>query len=449
NTEYLTDGITESLINNLSQLPNLKVIARSSVFRYKGRAVDPQAVGRELGVRAVLTGKIVQVGDTLSLQVELVDVANQTQLWGEKFNRKVSDIISLQDELSRDISENLRLRLTGEEKKQLTKRYTENPDAYRLYWKGRYLWNKRRPEDVREAIRNFQQAIELDPNYALAYTGLADCYILGNLLQLSPKGAMPIAAEAARKALSIDSNLAEAHTSLAKIKLSFEWDWAGAESEFKKAIELNPGYATAHQWYGVYLSEMGRHEEALAERSRAQELDPLSLSIRTGLCRAYYWARRYDESLQNLHPTLEKDPQYADTHWSFGLVYEQKKMMTEAIDAFQKAIDLSRTAEFPEGKPEMIAALGHAYAIFGKRAEAQKILAQLNELIARQRYVSPYSMALVHTGLGDKDEAFAWLERAYNERDEAFIHLKVDPRLDPLRADARFNNWLALLKLAS
>jgi eukaryotic-like serine/threonine-protein kinase len=449
NTEYLTDGITESLINNLSQLPNLKVIARSSVFRYKGREVDPQAVGRELGVRAVLTGKIVQVGDTLSLQVELVDVANQTQLWGEKFNRKVSDIIGLQDELSRDISENLRLRLTGEEKKQLTKRYTENPDAYRLYWKGRYLWNKRRPEDVREAIRNFQQAIELDPNYALAYTGLADCYILGNLLQLSPKGAMPIAAEAARKALSIDNNLAEAHTSLAKIKTSFEWDWTGAESEFRKAIELNPGYATAHQWYGVYLSEVGRHDEALAARSRAQELDPLSLSIRTGLCRAYYWARRYDESLQHLHPTLEKDPQYADTHWSFGLVYEQKKMMPEAIDAFQKAIDLSRTAEFPEGKPEMIAALGHAYAIFGKRAEAEKILDQLNELITRQRYVSPYSMALVYAGLNDKDKAFAWLERAYNERDEAFIHLKVDPRLDPLRADARFNNWLALLKLAS
>ncbi|HEX8494318.1 MAG TPA: protein kinase [Pyrinomonadaceae bacterium] len=449
NTEYLTDGLTESLINNLSQLPNLKVIARSSVFRYKGREVDPQVVGRELGVRAVLTGKVVQVGDTLSIQVELVDVANQTQLWGEKFNRQVSDIISLQDELSRDISENLRLRLTGEEKKQLAKRYTENPEAYRLYWKGRYHWNKRRPEDVREAIRNFKQAIDLDPNYALAYTGLADCYILGNLLQLSPKGAMPIAAESARKALSMDNSLAEAHTSLAKIKLSFEWDWPGAESEFRKAIELGPGYATAHQWYGVYLSEMGRHDESLAERNRAQVLDPLSLSIRTGLCRAYYWARRYDESLTHLQTTLEKDPQYADTHWSYGLVYEQKKMTAEAIAAFQKAIDLSRTAEFPEGKPEMIAALGHAYAIAGKRSEAEKILEQLNGLIAQQRYVSPYSIALVYAGLGDKDKAFSWIERAYDERDEALVHLKVDPRLDPLRSDSRFQNWLALLKLAS
>ncbi|HEY0405425.1 MAG TPA: protein kinase [Pyrinomonadaceae bacterium] len=449
NTEYLTDGVTESLINNLSQLPNLKVIARSSVFRYKGRAVDPQTVGRELGVRAVLTGRIVQVGDTLSVQVELVDVANQTQLWGEKFNRKVSDIIALQDELSREISEKLRLRLTGEEKKQLAKRYTDNPDAYRLYWKGRYLWNKRRPEDVREAINNFKQAIALDPNYALAYTGLADCYILGNLLQLSPKGAMPIAAESVRSALRLDNDLAEAHTSLAKIKLSFEWDWPGAESEFRKAIELGPGYATAHQWYGVYLSEMGRHDESLSERNRAQELDPLSLSIRTGLCRAYYWARRYDESLRNLQTTLEKDPLYADTHWSYGLVYEQKKMTNEAIASFQKAIDLSRTVEFPEGKPEMIAALGHAYAVAGKRADAEKILDQLSGLIEQQRYVSPYSIALIYIGLEDKDRAFSWLERAYDERDEAFIHLKVDPRLDPLRSDLRFSNWLSQLKLAS
>jgi tetratricopeptide (TPR) repeat protein len=260
---------------------------------------------------------------------------------------------------------------------------------------------------------------------------------------------MPVAADAARKALSIDDNLAEAHTSLAKIKLSFEWDWAGAESEFRKAIKLNPGYATAHQWYGVYLSEMGRHVESLAERNRAQELDPLSLSIRTGLARAYYWARRYDESIQHLQQTLEKDPDYADTHWSFGLVYEQQKKLPEAIAAFEKAIDLSRTAEFPEGKPEMIAALGHAYAIAGRHNEAQKILDELNRLIAQQRYVSPYSMALIYIGLDNRDEAFNWLERAYNERDESFIHLKVDPRLDPLRADQRFANWLSLLKLAS
>jgi serine/threonine-protein kinase len=448
-TEYLSDGITESLINSLSQLPNLKVIARSSVFRYKGKEIDPQTVGRELGVRAVLTGRVVQLSDRLIIQTELVDVDTQTRLWGENYNRKVSDIIALQDEISREISEKLRLKLSGKEKEQLSKRYTENSQAYQLYWKGRYLWNRRRPEDIREAIRDFQLAIDLDPNYALAYTGLADCYVLGNLLQMSPKEAMPIAIEKTQHALAIDPNLAEALTSLAKIKLSYEWDWTGAESEFRKALELKPGYATAHQWYGVYLSEMGRHDESLGQRRRALELDPLSLSISTGLGRAYFWARKYDEAIEHLQKTLQQDPKYADTHWSLGLAYEGKKMYTEAIASYQSAISLSKTAEFLEGKPEMIAALGHAYAATGRREEALKIIEQLKELIAQQRYVSPYSIALIYTGLNEKEMAFEWLDRAYNERDESYIHLKVDPRLDDLRSDPRFVERLQLIKLAS
>jgi serine/threonine-protein kinase len=449
NTEYLSDGITESLINSLSQLPNLKVIARSSVFRYKGREIDPQTVGRELGVRAVLMGRVVQLGDQLSIQTELVDVDTQTRLWGENYNRKVSDIIALQDEISREISEKLRLKLSGKEREQLGKRYTENSEAYQLYWKGRYLWNRRRPEDIREAIRDFQQAIDLDPNYALAYTGLADCYVLGNLLQMSPREAMPIAIEKTQRALLIDPNLAEALTSLAKIKLSYEWDWTGAESEFRKALELKPGYATAHQWYGVYLSEMGRHDESLGQRRRALELDPLSLSISTGLGRAYFWARRYDEAIEHLQKTLQQDPKYADTHWSLGLAYEGKRMYEEAIASYQSAISLSKTTEFPEGKPEMIAALGHAYASSGLRDEALKIIEQLKALIAQQRYVSPYSIALIYAGFGEKDLAFEWLDRAYDERDESYIHLKVDPRLDDLRSDPRFTERLQLIKLAS
>ncbi|HEY0376216.1 MAG TPA: protein kinase [Pyrinomonadaceae bacterium] len=447
-TEYLSDGLTESLINSLSELPNLKVIARSSVFRYKGKEVDPQTVGRELGVHAVLTGRVVRMNDDLFIETELVDVDTQTRLWGERYNRKLSDIIALQDDISREISEKLRLKLSGEERRQLAKRYTESAEAYQLYWKGRYYWNKRRPEDIREAIRYFQQAIELDPSYALAYTGLADCYVLGNLLQLSPKEAMPVAIEKTNKALAIDPQLAEAHTSLAKIKLSYEWDWAGAESEFRRALELKPGYATAHQWYGVYLSEMGRHDESLEHRKRALELDPLSLSISTGLARAYFWARRYDESIAHLQKALGRDPKYADTHWSFGLAYEQKKMYDEAVSAYQRAISLSKTAEFPEGKPEMIAALGHAYAVAGRRDEAVRILEQLQELVGRQSYVSPYSIALIHAALGDKEQAFEWLERAYRERDESFIHLKVDPRLDHLRADPRLTEMLRLIKLA-
>ncbi|HKQ51774.1 MAG TPA: protein kinase [Pyrinomonadaceae bacterium] len=448
NTEYLSDGLTESLINSLSELPNLKVIARSSVFRYKGKEVDPQTVGRELGVHAVLTGRVVRMNDDLFIETELVDVDTQTRLWGERYSRKLSDIIALQDDISREISEQLRLKLSGEERKQLAKRYTENSEAYQLYWKGRYYWNKRRPEDIREAIRYFQQAIELDPNYALAYTGLADCYVLGNLLQLSPKEAMPVAIEQTNRALQIDPELAEAHTSLAKIKLSYEWDWAGAESEFRRALELKPGYATAHQWYGVYLSEMGRHDESLEQRKRALELDPLSLSISTGLARAYFWARRYDEALAHLQEALERDPKYPDTHWSFGLAYEQKRMYDEAVAAYQRAISLSKTAEFPEGKPEMIAALGHAYAAANRRDEALRIIDQLKELVSRQSYVSPYSIALIHVALGERDAAFEWLGRAYRERDESFIHLKVDPRLDQLRADPRFDELLRLIKLA-
>ncbi|HYG83167.1 MAG TPA: protein kinase [Pyrinomonadaceae bacterium] len=447
-TEYLSDGLTESLINSLTELPNLKVIARSSVFRYKGKDIDPQTVGRELGVHAVLTGRVVRMNDDLFIETELVDVDTQTRLWGERYNRKLADIIALQDDISREISEKLRLKLSGEERRQLAKRYTESAEAYQLYWKGRYYWNKRRPEDIREAIRNFQQAIELDPSYALAYTGLADCYVLGNLLQLSPKESMPVAIEKTNRALAIDPQLAEAHTSLAKIKLSYEWDWAGAESEFRRALELKPGYATAHQWYGVYLSEMGRHDESLEHRKRALELDPLSLSISTGVGRAYFWARRYDEAIAHLQKTLERDPRYADTHWSFGLAYEQKKMYDEAVSAYQRAISLSKTAEFPEGKPEMIAALGHAYAAAGRRDEALRILEQLNELVGRQSYVSPYSIALIHAALGDKDQAFEWLERAYAERDESFIHLKVDPRLDHLRDDPRLAEMLRLIKLA-
>ena len=447
--EWLSDGITESIINSLSHVPNLKVIARSSVFRYKGREFDPQAVGRDLKVRAIVTGRIIQIGDTVSVQTELVDVQNQTQLWGEKYRRKVSDVLDLPEDISREISEGLKLELTGDTKKQIAKRYTGNPQAYELYWKGRYHWNQRKPEDINQAIKYFEEAIKLDPQYALAYTGLADCYVLGNVLQLPPKQAMPIATDAARRALAIDSQLAEAHTSLAKIKLSYEWDWSGAEAEFKQAIRLNPGYATAHQWYGVYLSEVGRHDESIRERTTAQDLDPLSLSISTGLGRALFWARRYDEAIQHLQGSMLKDQNYADTYWSLGLAYEQKRMYSEAIASFQRAVELSKTAEFSEGKPEMLAVLGHAYALAGRKTEATAILDLLKTFTTLQRYVSPYAVALIYVALNEKDSAFQSLEQAYQERDENFIHLKVDPRLDAIRSDPRFQALLQRINLAS
>ena len=425
------------------------MIARSSVFRYKGQNIDPQRAGSELKVRAVVSGRIVQIGDTLSIQTELVDVQNQTQLWGEKYRRKVTDIIDLPEDISREISEGLKLELSGETKKQLVKRYTANPQAYELYWKGRYHWNQRKPEDINQAIKYFQEAIKLDPQYALVYSGLADCYVLGGVLQMPPKEAMPLAMDAARRALSIDDQLAEAHTSLAKIKLSYEWDWPGAEAEFKKAIQLNPGYATAHQWYGVYLSEMGRHEESIRERTTAQELDPLSLSIITGLGRALFWARRYDESIQHLQSALPKDPNYSDTYWSLGLAYEQKRVYAEAIAAFQRAVDLSKTSEATEGKPEMLAALGHAYALGGKQTDAQAMIDKLAKLAAARTYVSSYGVALIYVALTEREAAFQWLERAFQERDENFIHLKVDPRLDPIRSEPRFQQLLQRVNLAS
>lgn len=446
---WLSDGITESIINDLSHVPNLKVIARTSVFRYKGQNVDPQTVGRELNVRAVVIGRIVQMGDTVSVQTELVDVQNQTQLWGERYRRKVSDVLELPEDISRQISEGLKLELSGEARKQISKRYTINPQAYELYWKGRYHWNQRQPEDANQAIKYFQEAIKLDPQYALAYAGLADCYVLGNILQMPPKQAMPMAAEAARKALAIDSQLAEAHTSLAKIKLSYEWDWAGAEAEFKQAIHLNPGYATAHQWYGVYLSEMGRHDESIRERAIAQELDPLSLSIATGLGRAMYWARRYDESISRLQAAMPRDPNYADTYWSLGLAYEQKRMHAEAISAFQRAVELSRSSEFAEGKPEMMAVLAYAYGQAGRPREARSILDQLKKASTSQHYVSPYALSLIYVALNDKDSAFQSLGQAFQERDENFVHLRVDPRLDPIRSDARFQQLLKQINLAS
>jgi tetratricopeptide (TPR) repeat protein len=315
--------------------------------------------------------------------------------------------------------------------------------------KGRYFWNKRTETDLRKGIDYFQKSLEQDPNYAQAYAGLADSYIILANWNLSPPAeAYGKAKAAALKALELDDQLAEAHTSLAKIKLSYEWDWAGAETEFKQAIQLNPGYATAHQWYGVYLSEMGRHDESVHERATAQELDPLSLSIATGLGRALYWARRYDESISRLQATMPRDPNYADTYWSLGLAYEQKRMHAEAISAFQRAVELSRSSEFAEGKPEMLAALAHAYAQAGKQSEARSILNQLKQASTSEHYVSPYAVSLIYIALNDKDSAFQSLGQAFQERDESFVHLRVDPRLDPIRSDVRFQQLLKQINLA-
>lgn len=438
NAEYLSDGITESLINSLSQIKNVRVLARSTMFRFKGKDADPQAVGKQLGVDAVLTGRVVQLGDNLSVQADLVNVADGSQVWGERYNRKASDILAVQEEIAREIIGKLRLRLSGEQQDRITKRYTEDAEAYQLYLKGRFYWNKRTEEGVKKGIEFFQQAVDEDPNFALAYVGIADSYSLLGIPDaltgaLPTKEAMSKARAAAERALEIDNSLAEAHTSLAQAKL-IDRDWSGAQEEFRHSIELNPNYPTAHYWYALYLSNVQRTDEALKEIRRAQELDPLSLVVNTNVGYVLSSARRYDEAIEQYRKTLDLDSTFALAHHRLGLSYEQKGMYGEAIAEFRQGVAYSNQ------HPTALAALAHAYAVSGDKSEAQKVLGELTRL-SEHRYVPPYDVAVVYTGLGEKEQAFRWLETAVEQHD--FItRLKIEPRFDPLRSDPRFTDLM-------
>jgi serine/threonine protein kinase/Flp pilus assembly protein TadD len=436
NTEYLSDGITENLINSLSQLPKLRVVPRGRVFRYKGRETDTEKIGRELNVRAVLTGRVVQRGDSLNVQTELVDVAADSQLWGQQYNRKFFEIIPVQEEIAKEVSEKLRLRPTGEEQKRLTKRYPESPEAHQLYLKGRYLWNRRTGETLQRAAEYFQQAIDKDPGYALAWAGLADCYaVYGFYGVLSPREAAPKAKEAASRALTLDETLCEPHAAIGYVKDRYDWDWPGAEREFKRAIELNPNYATAHYWYANVLDNQGRFDEAIREAKRAQEADPLSLVASAVAGQTFYFARRNDQAIEQLRKALELDPNFPLTHWWLGMFYEQAGRYVEAVAEGQKALSLSR------GEPGVLGTLGHAYAASGKRAESQKVLAELRDL-SKRRYVAPLNVALVYAGLGDKAQALEWLERAYEDHSDRLTWIKYWPLFDSLRAEPRFEDLL-------
>jgi eukaryotic-like serine/threonine-protein kinase len=441
NTEYLSDGITESIINSLSRLPRLRVMARSTVFRYKGREVDPREVGDELGVRAVLTGRLQLFGERLMIGTELVDAFDGAQLWGEQYNRRLSDIFAVQEEIAREISDKLQLKLSGEEKRRLTKRYTHDTAAYHFYLKGRYFWNKRAHEALEKGLVFFKQAIEADPAYALAYSGLADSYALLGVA-LPPRDAFPRAIAASLKALEIDDSVAEAHTSFAFARMFFEWDWAGAEGEFKRAIELNPNYATAYQWYGRLLSALGRHNESIVNLEMAQALDPLSLSINTGVGVSFYMARRYAEAIEQHRKTIEMGARFIVAHEHLGSALLQAGRHDEAIEEFKTALSLD------ESDMGLRASLGHAYAVTGRPEEAEKIMSELLEA-SKQKYVSPYFMAELQTGLGNTAEAFAWLDRCYADRAPHMVFLNVEPKLDTLRGDARFDNLLRRLNLQS
>jgi serine/threonine-protein kinase len=432
NAEYLSDGITDSLINKLSQLSTLRVVPHSTVFHYKGSQADSLTIGHDLNVRAVLTGRVVLRGEHLTIQTELVDVDKESQLWGEQYDRKVSDILSIQKEIATEISEKLRLRLTGSDQKKLSKSYTENTEAYQLYLKGRYYWNKRTEEGTATAVDYYKQAIDKDPAYALAYDGLADCYDSQAWYSLRPpKDAYPEARAAARKALELDESLGEAHATLAFVHTFYDWDWPNAEKEFKRAIDLNPSYATAHHWHSDLLAATGRLDESLNEEKRAQELDPLSLIINTWVGWRLSFLGRYDQAIDQYRKALELDPTFVPAHWQLGLAFEQKAMYGQAITELQTATTLSGRS------PLYTASLAHAYATAGDRGEARNLLQELNEL-SKRRYVPAYQLAVVYAGLDEKDNAFKQLENAYAERSGSLIYLNLDPRLKSLHSDPRF-----------
>ena len=439
--EYLSDGITESIINSLLRLPKLRVVPRGTVFRYKGREVDPLEAGRELGVRAVFCGRVLQVGDSLVIKAELIDVAQESQLWGEQYRRRLTDIFAIEEEISREISEKLRLRLSGEEKRRLVQRYTESLDAYHLYLKGRYYTNKRTGEWIRKGIEHLQKAIDLDPNYALAHAGLADAYaLLGSSTGgWAPREAYPRAKAAALRALALDNTLGEAHTSLGFFRLLYDWDFPAAEREYCRAIELTPSYANAHDGYGFYLKATGQHEAAIRECQQALKLDPLSLFTTLSLGWAYYFARQYDRVVEQSRKALELDPNFGFAHWHAGMGYVRQGKFDEAIAALQRAVVLAG------GGPNFVAHLGHAFAVAGREEEARRVLAQLREL-SEVQYVSSYHCAIICLGLGEADQAFALLERAYEERAGFLAFLRVEPMFDPVRDDARFKDLISRVR---
>ena len=440
--DFLSDGITESLINSLSRLPNLKVMSRDSAFQYKGKEITAQVAGRELGVRAIFKGRVTRRGDDLTISAELIDARDNSHIWGQQYVRKAADIFALQAEIAKDITEQLRIKLTGEDQQKLAQRGTENTEAYEAYLKGRYWWNKRSEEGFKKAVEYFQQAIEKDPTYALAYSGLADAYsLLENYWFVSPQEAFPKAKAAALKALELDDTLAEAHTSLAWVAQNYDRDRATAEREFQRAMELNPSYPTAHYWYGFwFLASLGRFDQGLAEAKRAQELDPLSLPTNRGVGQTLLAARQYEQAIEQLEKTIELDPEWDAPHADLGRAYIGKGMYRESITEFEKAVQLSQSASV------YLAPLGYAYAVAGRKSEALKILDQLNER-SKQEYVPPIAQALIYAGLGDKDRAIEGLQKAYEERSSWMAFIKVAPLFDPLRSDPRFQDLLRRMGL--
>jgi serine/threonine-protein kinase len=434
--EYLSDGMTDTLTSSLSQLSNLNVKGRSSVFRYKGKETNPQTIGKELNVQAILNGRVAQHGDQLTLTWELVDTQTENIIWSEQYDRKQADLVALRSEIARDVTSKLKIKLSDADKQKLTKNYTVNPEAFRFYLLGRFYWNKRTGESLKTAIDFFNQAIEKDPNYALAYAGLASSYaIFPEYSGMPAKDYEPKAEAAANKALEIDETLPEAHAVLGLYKENYEWDWAGAEREFRRAIELDPNSSTAHQWYSIQLSWQGRLEEAMAEIKRAQLIDPLSLIINVNIGVTYRDMRQYDRAVDQYKKVLELDPNFPLARANLGSVYLQQGKFDDAIAEYQKVRAVAGN------EPRGFSGLGYAYARAGKKNDALQILNQLLAL-SKQGFSLSYEIAFMHAGLGDKDQAFEWLNKAYEDHNERLRELKMEPAWDNFRSEPRFADLL-------
>ncbi|HZQ50725.1 MAG TPA: winged helix-turn-helix domain-containing protein [Bryobacteraceae bacterium] len=430
--EYFAEGVADVLRQDLEGIRALRVVSRTSSMYYRGSHKPLPDMARQMDVDAVVDGSVLRSGNRVRISVELIQAANDTRLWGDTYDRDLKDVFALQSEVARRIADEIQVTLTPHDRARLAHLPTPDPDAYLAYSKGRFFWNRRTEVDLKRAIGYFQQAIAKDPNYALAYDGLADCWLpLGWYAYMAPADTFPQAKAAVRKALALDDSLAEAHTSLAFVTLYYDRDWAGAEQEFRRAIDLNPNYANGHHWYAEFLSLVGRHKEAIAESERARELDPLSTIINTWVGSRYFFARHYDEAIEQYRNAVEMDPSFVPVHLVLGHAFEQKHLYAEAIAELERAVTLSG------GSPVYRASLAHAYGVSGRRDEARKLFDDLRNL-SKRRHVSSYDLALAALGVGAIDQSFSLLARAVDERSPRVAFLTVDPRFDGLRSDARF-----------
>ena len=440
---YFAEGVQDEILTRLSKIADLKVTSRTSTQHYKSVPENLAEIAKQLGVAHILEGSVQKSGDAVRVNVQLIKAANDSQVWAETFDRKLTDIFSVESDVAKAIADQLRAHITRQEEQVIAAKPTKNIEAYDAYLRGRYFWNKRTSDGIKHAIEHFQQSIERDPDFALGHAGLADSYIALTFYNFAaPHETMPKAKESAIKALALDNPLAEAHASLAHILMNYDWNWAAAEKEFKRSIELKPDYATAHEWYAIhYLTATGRFEEAVQEMKRALELEPASLVMNTFMGATLYYAGRYDEAIDQCRRTIEMDPNFAVAHWHLGLAYEQRQVLDAATEEFKKAISLSA------GSPLMKAALGRAYAKSQKKHEANEMLNELSEL-SKQQYVSAYEVATIYVALGNNEQAFQLLEQAYGEHSFHLVYLNVSPQFKPVSSDPRFQDLVQRIGLS-